>query len=331
MLVNRIKGLQSLKEEHGYQTLLVTNPKSIEYLTGCRVSFGLFVLENSGCCLYVDRRYIEALSYVGDIAPLNEFNLKPNCSVVIDGNYATHERIQSIKGLQEFQSDDLVKRLRMIKDPSEIQKIESSLKIAEEGFLHVKPMICEGARELEIRKEFISHILAKGAYQSAFDPIMAFNGNTRYPHHHSTSQQFNKNGLALLDMGVIHNGYCSDITKMVVTSEHKERDKIIEVVEGAFDIICKAAVVGNKVDLMDKAFVNYVISCGISEDHIYHSLGHSIGLEVHEYPVIGRSPELLEEGMVFSIEPALYFNNFGVRLEKMFIMTNGGLVELNGI
>jgi len=183
----------------------------------------------------------------------------------------------------------------------------------------------------------------KGAVVS-FPPIVAFGKNSSIPHHQTgdsilgpESSSGREGQIILLDFGVKYDDYCSDMTRTVFFGKpSKEQQKIYETVlsaqQKAVDYINKTLKSGKKIwaSKVDIAARDYIISKGFPT--IPHSLGHGIGLEVHEHPSLSpKSKEDLKSGMVFSIEPGIYIPNLGgVRIEDLFVLENQQLRALTG-
>ncbi|MBI2334310.1 M24 family metallopeptidase, partial [Candidatus Daviesbacteria bacterium] len=160
----------------------------------------------------------------------------------------------------------------------------------------------------------------------------AFGKNSSIPHHQTGDKRLTINDkLILLDFGVKLNGYCSDMTRTIFFGKPSEKQrKIYETVLEAQKIAIRFINSGKKIKAkdVDKVAREYIKSMGFPD--IPHSLGHGVGLEVHEHPYLSsKSKEELKEGMVFSIEPGIYIPDFGgVRIEDLFVLENRNLRQL---
>lgn len=229
-----------------------------------------------------------------------------------------------------------VSSLRSIKTKEEISKIEKACQIGDLAFDYILKKIKTGVTEKQIAEELENFIKSKGA-EISFPPIVAFGKNSAVPHHQTGDSILeNKNGqFILLDFGVKFENYCSDMTRTVFFGKPSGKQKeiyrtVLASQQKAVDYINSAIKSGKEIKVaeVDKVARDFIISKGYST--IPHSLGHGIGLEVHEHPSLSpRSKEVLKEGMVFSIEPGIYLPNFGgVRIEDLFVLKEGGLEKI---
>lgn len=219
---------------------------------------------------------------------------------------------------------------RSIKTKEEIQKIKKACSIGDEAFEYIIKKIKAGVNEKELAGELESFVRSKGAVLS-FPTIAAFGKNSAIPHHHTENDRLTGKGeFILLDFGVKYEHYCSDMTRTVFFGQPDEKQKkiyktVLKAQQKVIDAINKGE--RNAASLF-KIANDYIKSCGFPD--IPHSLGHGIGLEVHEYPSLSvKSKEILKEGMVFSIEPGIYIPDFGgVRVEDLFVLENKGVRKL---
>ena len=247
-----------------------------------------------------------------------------------------------------------VKSQRSIKTPEEIKKIEKACKLGDKTFEHILGKIKEGISEKELAFE-IEYFIKKNGVEISFPPIVAFGKNSSVPHHKTSDKRLTINDkLILLDFGVKHEDYCSDMTRTVFfgTPDKKQKDiyeTVLEAQKRAIDFINYSIKMGKKILAKDVDSVSrkYIISEGFKS--IPHSLGHGIGLEVHESPHLSpKSKDILKEGMVFSIEPGIYIPGFGsprfagrlwrtssktgeaggVRIEDLFLLGKDGLKQI---
>lgn len=227
---------------------------------------------------------------------------------------------------------DLVEKQRLLKDEEEIAKIEASVGLTEDTFLFLKGLIKPGLRELDVAAEINRFIRLKGAQDSAFDVMVASGRQSSLPHAKVSARVIKDNEPVLVDMGVDISGYKSDLTRMFFLGKiAKEIREANEVVIAAKRKAISRLKPGVPIEDIDRAAREYIARFGWSKN-FGHSLGHGIGLEVHEGPSISRkSKSRLKAGMVFTIEPAVYFpRRFGVRLEDMVLVTEKGVRILNG-
>ena len=182
----------------------------------------------------------------------------------------------------------------------------------------------------------MEYFIKKHGAELSFPSIVAFGKNSSVPHHQTGNTKLTERiKLILLDFGVKYENYCSDMTRTIFFGKPSEKQKkifevVLEAQQKAANFLGSAIKFGKKVSAseVDKAARDYIISKGYLT--IPHSLGHGIGLEVHEHPSLSpRSKDTLKEGMVFSIEPGIYLPNFGgVRVEDLFVIQKNTLNQL---
>ncbi|MBI4035609.1 aminopeptidase P family protein [Candidatus Daviesbacteria bacterium] len=225
---------------------------------------------------------------------------------------------------------------RSIKTEDEIKKIEQACKLGDKAFEYILKKIKPGVTEKEIAFE-LEYFVKKAGADLSFPSIVACSKNSSIPHHQTgnTRLEERRGQFVLLDFGVKLENYCSDMTRTVFFGKPTQQQRrIYETVLAAqqkvIDYITESLKSGKPVKAVsaDKAARDYIISKGYPS--IPHSLGHGIGLEVHEHPSLSpKSKEILKEGMVFSIEPGIYIEDFGgVRIEDLFVLKKGGLQQL---
>ena len=181
----------------------------------------------------------------------------------------------------------------------------------------------------------LEFFIRKTGAKISFEPIVAFGKNTAIPHHHTGDSKLEKDQFVLLDFGVKYQDYCSDMTRTVFFgSPTKEHQKIYQIVldaqKAAVDFIKKNLKQNQEIKAqdVDKIAREYIISKGYPI--IPHSLGHGIGLQVHERPFLSpKSQDILKPGMIFSIEPGIYIPEFGgVRIEDLYLLDYNALHKL---
>jgi len=240
-----------------------------------------------------------------------------------------------------------ISNLRSIKTLDEISKIEKACQLGDKTFDYILKQIKLGVSEKELANE-IELFIKKAGGDISFSPIVAFGKNSAIPHHQITNNKLTNNEIVLLDFGVKLANYCSDMTRTIffgkAPAEFKKMHKtVLKAQSLAINYLsrCHAEFIsasqnkeilkrvqddtGVKASDVDKIARDYIISQGYKT--IPHSLGHGIGLEVHEQPRLSpTSKDVLKRGMVFSIEPGIYTPNFGgVRIEDLVVLEKSGL------
>jgi Xaa-Pro aminopeptidase len=226
----------------------------------------------------------------------------------------------------------VVEGLREVKTLEEISKIRRALTIPASAVNFIKDFLQPGLKELEIAAELERFIRYQGASDSSFDTIVAIGNNSAYPHHKPTLRELKNNEILLVDMGVDYLGYKSDLTRAFFLGKINTLVlKIYNIVKEAQRLAIKEIRPGKSCAQIDAVARNYIASKGYAKNFT-HSLGHGIGLNVHESPHITcGNNEILREGMVFTVEPAIYLpGKFGVRIEDMVLVIKNGCEVLSG-
>jgi len=359
MFDNLSKIKLKLNEQH-LDALLITSVPNITYLTGYshfskeeREAF--VILTKNQQYIVTDARYSEAVKkhvprfILLEVSPQNRFeqigrDLVKTYSLKRIGfeeqniTVAEHKKLSKLHDPNHFTTcipiSNLVESIRIIKEPKEIQKIEQSCNLGDKAFEYILKKITLGISELELAFELEFFIKKHGANLS-FPSIVAFGPNASIPHHQISEQELNNNEFVLLDFGVLLDDYCSDMTRTVffgkATDEQKKMyNTVLESQKRAFNLLNTKYLIPNtktktiKAKNIDKAARDYIISQGYPS--IPHSLGHGIGIEVHESPRLSPiSKDELKPGMVFSLEPGIYVPNFGgVRIEDLIVIEPSG-------
>ncbi|BCD67588.1 aminopeptidase P family protein [Nitratiruptor sp. YY09-18] len=225
---------------------------------------------------------------------------------------------------------------RIIKTEEEIAKIKESVRRNAEAFNRFAKFLesAEGLSEKRIHFEAEAILRNFGEYMLSFDPIFAINENAAKPHAMPTEKRLQRGDLVLFDAGIKYERYCSDRTRtsyygqsINFDKEQKFPDskiqKAYDIVKKAQEAAIKAARSGMKAKELDK-IARDIIDKSAFSGYFVHSLGHGVGLDIHEMPFINsKNDQILEDGMVFTIEPGIYIpGEFGIRIEDMVVLRN---------
>jgi Xaa-Pro aminopeptidase len=338
--MSRINKLKQFLEDHKIDAIIINDPTNLFYLTGLSLSAGNLVVSRSKTHLFVDGRYL-ILAKEKNPCPVSlnsEEELKdffsPNAKIGFDGGYFTYEtweawqrRVEKWKKGNSLVSIDL-KTLRLIKDASEIAIMKKAADLTKKGFQHLQSLLKEGVSEIELANEFTCYCLKHGASKTSFDPLIAFGVNTAYPHHRSDKTTLKKNDLVYMDLGVVLDNYCSDMTRPFFFGEKDPKlaliyDTVLKAQKKALSL-CKPNTLTSALDQAARE----VMAEAKLEEYFAHSLGHGVGLQIHEYPKIKWDVNKhlpLQEGMVITIEPGIYVEALGgVRYEDTIVITKDG-------
>ena len=238
---------------------------------------------------------------------------------------------ECLKGIKLIAKNGLVENLRQVKTPQEISYIRKALQIHAEAYQYLRPFIKPGVSEKELFDKLEAFVKAKGAGFS-FNPIIASGPNSALPHAKVTDRRFQRNDLVLIDMGIDYKGYKSDLTRMFFLGKIPQlvRDVNAKVKSAQLQAIKKIRA-GVKASDVDHEARNYLAKNHLAK-YFGHSLGHGVGLEIHEDPRLSSlNTAALQENMVITVEPAVYIpNKFGIRIEDMVIVTKTGCEVLSG-
>ena len=228
---------------------------------------------------------------------------------------------------------------RLIKTPKELEIIKKAVKKGAKAFDEFAKVIETGLDEYELSFRFKEKLTKRGRRDLSFEPIVAINENAAKPHAVVTNKKLKKGDLLLLDAGIKYKRYCSDRTRTICVNEKismakkqkfpKDIQKVYDIVLKAQEKAIKSIKVGMKASELDKIARDVITKAGYGK-YFVHSLGHGVGLDIHEWPFINsRNDLILKEGMVFTIEPGIYLpGEFGIRIEDMVAINYKGEVEV---
>ncbi len=332
---NRIK---TVFETQNVDALIVEKPIDLFYLTGLTLSLGTLIISKKGGHLFVDGRYLAFAKKNGpclcEQTTSNAVSKKLNsyAKIGFDSAHTSYARWQEIKSLTKKELIPLKKptdAARAIKSAAEIKALKKSAALLWKGFQFLKKNLKVGMTEQEAATLFEVYSLEHGAEKMAFEPIVAFGKNTAFPHYRPGRARLKKGDIVLLDLGVMVDHYNSDMTRTFFFGKPDPRLLVFEAaVKKAHDealLLCRPGV---KAGELDKA-ANRVIEKAGLKSYLAHSLGHGVGLEVHEFPRLKFQGEdgnaTLKEGMVITIEPGLYWPGVGgYRYEDTIVITRNG-------
>jgi len=220
----------------------------------------------------------------------------------------------------------LVEALRLVKDEDELRIMGEAALTGCRLFEHMLGFLKPGLMEIEVAAELEYQARLLGAEGMSFETIVASGPRSALPHGRATTARLPRRGFLTLDFGIIHDGYCSDMTRTVYfgTPRPKERNAYHAVLEAQESAV---AAVGAGVSCgdVDEAARSVLRKAGLA-DAFTHSTGHGVGLEIHEAPRLGAGQTMrLQAGMVVTIEPGVYLpGEFGIRIEDMVAVTRDG-------
>ena len=252
----------------------------------------------------------------------------------VEKNFITLHTVENLKKeIPEIQwTDDLtpvINDLRLRKDADAIQKLKESGTYADKAVKIGIQSLTEGITELEVVAKIEYEMKKLGITSMSFDTMVLFGDHAADPHGVPGDRKLRKNEWVLFDLGTMHNGYASDMTRTIFFGEENAKDvrhqEIFNIVKTAHDLAIQAVIPGMKASEIDAIARDYITEKGYGE-YFIHRLGHGIGQSCHEFPSIMEGNDMiLEEGMCFSVEPGVYITkDYGVRVEDCLVVTKDG-------
>lgn len=315
---------------------------NVRYLTGFTGSNGLLLMLPGRPVFLTDPRYrIQAAQEVECPVQVAAGPMLPRVAALLhraksrrigfEKSRMSVEAFQTLKDALPMRSSlepvaDWIERQRMVKSAAEIAAIRRSVELNSRAFEQAARHIRTGMRESELAAELDYRSRRLGAEGPAFETIVAAGTRTALPHARPTAARLPANGMILVDMGAMLAGYASDMTRMLFLGEPAPRAKrmyaaVLEAQLAAIDAVRP----GVKAQAVDRA-ARRVLARHNFDRAFVHSTGHGLGLEIHEPPRVGKKEKTsLEPGMVITIEPGVYFEEFGgIRIEDTVAVTANG-------
>lgn len=247
-------------------------------------------------------------------------------------SYVRAEKVRELGGgdLAFRDAESKIGELRRVKDEREIGVLREAAKLADEAVGVGVDAIAEGKSEMEILAEIEYAMKKRGVSAMAFSTMVLTGANAAKPHGTPGKTQVKKGDFVLFDLGVVIDGYCSDITRTVAYGEPNEKKvDVYETVLKAQKASLHAGKPQQRIGDLDKIAREVIREAGYGE-YFPHRIGHGLGIEAHEAPSMSENnDEMLEAGMVYTIEPGIYIPDVvGVRIEDDVLVTNNGFESL---
>jgi Xaa-Pro aminopeptidase len=314
------------------------------YFTGFSGDGLIFYLPNEKPYIITDGRYVEEAMRLKDIRLVQikpgDGYIKTFCMLIDkpisvlcgkDFSFKDAEYIKRNSSLKLFDASDLSSEIRRTKSKEEISILKKAGEISCEVFHKVKDLLKVDVTEKEI-SSFIASEASKLGDGVSFDSIVAFGANSSLPHYKPQDVRLKEKDIVLIDMGVKFLGYCGDITRtFIFNGEDDLFSKRYQLLSDARERAIESISAGVELPLPEKIVREYL---GGEEKYFIHSLGHGLGLEIHEKPVltsVGEANRLkhFSEGDVFTVEPGLYYPGWGgIRIEDDFIIEEGAIKKI---
>ncbi len=351
----RLKRLRRALDEAELSHLLVTNPTDVGYLTGFLGGDSYLLIPTSGRrkpVLVSDARYAEELE---PLAPLVRVHIRSGSMLdairtVVDdqpeasriGLQSEHVTVQTRKAIAKrlgakrlADTAGVVSTLRMIKDGGEVALIKKAVRLQEAALLATLETIEPGQREEEVAATLEYEMKRRGSVVPGFTSIVAAGANASLPHYRPGRAKVPSRGVLLIDWGATVDGYRSDMTRTFHLGSRngawsRKMDEVYDIVLEAHERSAGALCPGADCAEVDAVARDCIAEAGYG-DRFGHSLGHGIGMDVHEGPGLSRMMrgKTLEPGMVVTIEPGIYLPGVGgVRIEDDYLITARGARSL---
>ncbi len=347
----RIRMLAGKLDALGVDAILVSDEINVRYLSGFTGDSSYLLVGKNGTTILSDGRYETQISR--ECCGLDAAIRPPDQSLgelvqqVVDGLAhhrvafeAAHLSVAAFDQLADRSADiqwvktrDLVQQQRMIKDADEIRITRQAVRIAQQSFQSVVPMLCEHWSERAIAHELEAKMRFLGAEGVSFPPIVAAGPAGALPHYQGGDAVIGDASTLLIDWGACYAGYASDLTRTLHRDHASDRfrrayEVVLEAQLAAIDSIAP----GVEARQVDAAARSVIEKAGMGKA-FKHGLGHGTGLQIHEAPRMSSvSEETLASGMIITVEPGVYFaGDFGIRIEDDILVTDHGHEVLSSL
>jgi len=339
-----IKKLQLFLKKANYDAMVIFEGPNLTYVSKFTGDHGALIISKEKAVLLTDPRYISRAKNeaVGVEVVQSERNylmnlldlLKSFKKIAFESQFVSFETYMFMnKNLSArlIPVKNVVEQYRLTKSPSEIKILTKGAKIADSALKNVLSKIKKGMKELEVVGLLTNEIRKLGALKESFEVMVLFSENAACPHGQSGNRKLKAGDAILIDFGVVYNGYSTDMTRTFFFQNVKQEYKNL------YNIVLKAQLEalsllkpGRGLSTPDK-LVRKIFKQHKLLEYYTHSLGHGVGLCVHEAPALScMAKGKFKAGMVVTIEPGLYIENkIGIRIEDMVLITKNGCKVLS--
>lgn len=341
-MIDRIKMIRGMLNKIGADGIFLYSPENRRYASRFTGTTGYVIISENDAGFVTDFRYkdqagiqCQGFEIIENKTPLvdylvgviKKYNIKKlayeDAFMTVSFYNSLKDKLENVEFIPLKESEG---NIRIIKDQEELNNIKKAAEIADRAFNHILGYIKPGVAERDIAIELEFFMKNNGATGLSFESIVASGWRSSMPHGVATDKKINLGELLTLDFGCVYNGYCSDMTRTVVIGKADEKQKKI------YNIVLKAqiealghikpGVLGKDVDKIAR---DIITEAGYG-DYFGHSLGHGVGLVIHEEPRLSSVGETaLEANMVVTDEPGIYIPDFGgVRIEDLISVGKDG-------
>jgi Xaa-Pro aminopeptidase len=339
--MTRLEALRARMEHEGLDAALITDPLDRRYLSGFTGSAGWLLVTAERTILVLDFRYFERaareapaweqarVSTTFEAALFEAAAGLPIRRIGVQGDNLTVSTFRRLEtGMPEVALLPVEKLVvRDVKDEEEVEAIRAAVRCADDAWAHLRTVIAPGMSEREVAWILERHMREHGASATSFPIIVGSGPNGAMPHATAGERALREGEPVVMDFGAVVDGYCSDITRTICLGQPDERylslwGLVLEVQERV-EIEVRPGMTGKEAD----AIARDAFAAAGYGDAFGHALGHGVGLAIHEGPRLSRLAEdvVLAPGMVFTVEPGLYFPGWGgIRIEDMVVLREVG-------
>ena len=352
MMQSRLATFVAKLPEREVDAILISGAENRRYLSGFSGSAGYLFISDERAHLATDFRYTEQAT--AQASHFNVEQIKPGWDWLLTQlkesgakrvgfesqtmTVAVYNSLMKamgedsdLSGVEMVPFADLTDDQRSFKDSDELVLLQRAIDASDIAMEQVCPNITEGMTEREVAWRMEMAMRDAGADGISFDTIVAAGPNGAMAHHMPTDKVIQRGEPIVIDMGAKVGGYCSDITRSVVVGEPDEMfHKIYNIVLDAQLTAIRDVKIGMNGEEADKLARDVIADAGYG-DNFGHSLGHGVGLAVHEIPRVSpRSTDPLDVNSVFTVEPGIYLSGWGgIRIEDIVILGDGGATPLS--
>lgn len=343
---NRIKKIKEILAQKNIDALLISNEKNIYYFTEFSGGYRLLIPVDGESTLFVHAVNYEAANEMAKNVRINLIKIGERADTKILSEIANHgfksvgfDRLSAheyvkitnnMKDLKLEYLEDSIWSLRKIKDEEEVALIHKAAEITSRGMKKALEIIKPGLKEWEIAAEVEYEMRKAGSSGVAFDTIVCSGPESSFPHGGLGEREIKYGDLVVIDIGAKYRGYCADMTRTVVAGNPSERQKhLLETLSEAQSLAISRLKDSVKAKDIDEVARKYIAERGYGE-YFVHSLGHGVGLDIHEPPMISPvSEEVLSQWNIVTIEPGIYIPKFGgARIEDTILVLKENAVKL---
>ncbi|NPA90828.1 MAG: aminopeptidase P family protein [Chloroflexi bacterium] len=343
ILLSRLNTLRTRMDEAGLQGMVILNEANRRYLSGFTGSTGWLVITPDRALLVTDGRYWERAQREAPHFELVPVRTRYDVTLRmvfadLHGDVGFEAQTITVHQFEQFlrpvvgvswkAADELPAQLREVKDAQEMEHIRRAAAITDAAVAQLPHILRPGITERETAWELEKFMREQGAEGLAFPIIVAFGENSALPHAEPEDRALQENMAVCVDLGARVSGYCADLTRSFWYGPDPEPDYV-----RAWTFVRRALVAalmglqpGNPARLVDALARDMLKVGGYGDDAFRHSVGHGVGLDIHERPALSRfSDHVLRAGMVVTVEPGVYLaHRWGIRLEELAVLWDNG-------